>query len=352
MLCPVCNDYHITRAEELVSVARKRFAPCSLCPLPLERVLSKRDPLPSSYTVLKPCACNKRFIDDVIAHIYFLFVEQGVFSGDEALADVGIPMPDPGFFSRQPPYLSSHSLLLLTPHSTAELSHRLVREVPELHGVVSSNNKVPGISASPDYRALEKINTHTYTLSAGCDVRADIFPCSGGSCVIYKQQSCMHIEFPRGYYPKIRSVERYLKRVKPHYFIDACSGSGTLGITAAMNGVPHVVLNDAWYAGAFFSGFNLLVNQESLKYDEVIMHTDYQSMQNTPVRSEPVLIAEAYGDKRSCHVYHGDLWHLGDVLDYTPDLTVIDPFDKKDTGVIDTICSQWRRQYGGEVFVP
>ena len=110
-----------------------------------------------------------------------------------------------------------------------------------------------------------------YTLLAGCDVRASVFNTAFGQVVIYLQQSHMHIEFPREKNPKIDSVERKLNEIMPRIFVDAACGAGTLGLVAAGTGVPCVIMNDAWYAAAFWAAFNLQVNREFFLVDEVRM---------------------------------------------------------------------------------
>ena len=133
-------------------------------------------------------------------------------------------------------------------------------EVPELRGVVKTGDFAPGI-ANPDLHSVPKV----YELLAGCDVGLMFFRLRTGPLVIYKQQSLIHIEFPRPRYPKIRSVEQHVGTPPVKTFVDACSGVGTLGLAAACLGVPHVMMNDAWYASAFWSAFNLEINGSTSK---------------------------------------------------------------------------------------
>ncbi|WP_243669905.1 STAS/SEC14 domain-containing protein, partial [Methanoculleus chikugoensis] len=114
-------------------------------------------------------------------------------------------------------------------------------------GVVRTGAGTPGISDTDAEPA-------GHTLLAGCDVRADIFPTRAGPIAIYKQQSALHVEFPRERDEKILSLEREIDRHRPpRTFVDACSGAGTLGIAAARAGVPRVIANDAWFAAAFWT---------------------------------------------------------------------------------------------------
>jgi hypothetical protein len=341
MDCPVCGNDCIDSAHELLSNLDSVFAPCSEC---RGRILVKRAPLPSRYFE-PPCSCGKRFIDEVFAHIYVILVEEGVFSGTEPLAKVGMPLVHPGFFMPEPPYLSPGSLVLVSQVINRQEAVRIAREVPEIRGIVKSGDYVPGIGSGIARRP------ETYELLAGCDVRANIFASSGGPVVIYQQQSLIHIEFPRGYNPKIEAVEKKLRERNPASFVDAACGAGTLGLVAARTGIPRVILNDAWYAAAFWSAFNLTINREFFAVDDVIIHVSYGDMEAVPVRKEPVLIAEAHG-KQSISVYQGDLDLLWHVLPEEPVLTVLDLFDKGNRELVNRVSSRWREHVSGEVFIP
>ena len=247
----------------------------------------------------------------------------------------------------RPPFLPQKSLTLLTSAATKMTAKRLMEEVPELRGVIKRENFIPGI-ASPDIDSV----TRVYELLAGCDVRADIFPLRTGPLVMYKQQSCIHIEFPRGGYPKIHAVEQHVGNPPAKHFVDACSGVGTLGITAACLGVPHVVLNDAWYASAFWSAFNLEVNREYLRIDRVRIFEQEEDMQKHPVMKEPIKIAETVGEQ-TIEVYQGDFRWLYTVLSLDPPpVTVFDLFEKSDTPALHQILDDWQKNVGGEVFIP
>jgi hypothetical protein len=341
MDCPVCGNDCIDSAHELLSTIGSVFAPCPECRY---RVLDKRAPLPGRYFE-PPCSCGKRFIDEVFAHIYVILVEEGVFSGTEPLAKVGTPLVHPGFFMPEPPHLPSGSLVLVSRIINRPAAVRIAREVPEIRGIVKSGDYIPGITAGVAGRPK------TYELLAGCDVRANIFSCSGGPVVLYQQQSLIHIEFPRDYNPKIDTVEKKLREGNPRTFIDAACGAGTLGLVAARTGTPRIILNDAWYAAAFWSAFNLKINREFFAVDDVIIHASYGEMEAVPVRKEPVLIAETHG-KQCITVYQGDLDLLWHVLPQEPVLTVLDLFDKGNRQLMDRVTSRWREHVSGEVFIP
>ena len=344
MKCPVCGMDCVKSAKEILSDLPMRFLPCPSCSM---RVLDKRAPLPSlEYGQACP-SCGKRFIDEVFAQMWVIMVRAGDLKPTDPLAAVGSPLVHPGYAMDRPPFLPPKSLTLLSPAITKKTAERLVEEVPELRGVILRENFIPGI-ASPDIDSVPRV----YELLAGCDVRADIFPLRTGPIVMYKQQSRIHIEFPRGGYPKIRAVEQHVGDPPVRYFVDACSGVGTLGLAAACLGVPHVVLNDAWYASAFWSAFNLEVNREYLRIDRVRVFEQEEDMQKHPVTKEPIKIAETEGEQL-VEVFQGDFHRLHTVLSADPlPVTVFDFFEKSDTPVLHRVLDDWNRDVGGEVFIP
>jgi hypothetical protein len=169
---------------------------------------------------------------------------------------------------------------------------------------------------------------------------------------MYKQQSLVHIEFSRGYMPKIQAVEHHVGNPPAKLFIDACSGVGTLGLTAASLGVPHVIMNDAWYASAFWSAFNLEVNREYFRITKVRIFEQMEDMVKHPVTKDPIKIAETEG-QQIIEVYQGDfrLLHLVIPRQSFP-VTAIDIFDKKNELGIQKIKKEWGEKIGGDIFVP
>jgi hypothetical protein len=340
MHCPVCGDDCITDARTLLENLPGRFAPCPDC---FGLACDKRVP-PPDLDPAEPCSCGRRFIDEVFAHIYKIMTEEGDLAGTEPLAGVGTPLVHPGFAMQRPPHLPERSLLLLSRSVSRRTAVRLFADVPEVRGVVGAGAGTPGI-ADTDVEPV------THSLLAGCDVRADVFPARTGPIVVYKQQSVMHIEFPRGHDPKIRSVERQITKARPRTFVDACSGAGTLGLIAARMGVPRVICNDAWYAAAYWTACNLQVNRESLGLDRVAVHRDYAGMKSHPVAREPIHVATAGGD-HEIEVYWADLRDLPAVLPPDVDLTAIDLFDKGEAERVRLITGAWQSRVGGGVFIP
>jgi hypothetical protein len=342
MKCPVCGDDCVREAREIIDMIPAVFAGCKDCRM---TILDKSLPPPKD-SYHEACSCGRRSLDDVFAHLYTLLVREGIFTGKEALREVGSPLLHPGYPMVNPPFLLKRSLVLLSRHPDKSVARMIVDEIPEVRGVVRAGKYVPGVTDT----SLKK-PPRTYALLAGCDVRANVFPTTTGPVVIYQQHSAIHIEFPRGYNPKIRSVEDRIARIKPGWFVDVCCGAGTLGLTGARLGVPHVILNDAWYAAAFWSAYNTRVNSEFFKVDDFKMYTDYASMAKHPVGKEPVLIAETEGAQQ-IQIFQADLHALHRVIPKEPVLSVIDLFDKSNQANSGRVIRGWMSQVNGEAFIP
>ena len=343
MQCPVCGQDCVQKAQDLVANLETVFAPCGECP---GNILDKTRP-PPDITVPGACPCGRRFIDDVFVHIYGIMLEEGALSREDPLKRVGMPLVHPGFAMERPPYLPANSLLLLSTVVDGPVAQRIHREVPEIRGVVKCGSFVPG-AVDVDLTSAPR----TYELLAGCDVRADVFYTQHSPVVIYKQQSLIHIEFPRGYDPKIVNVGVRLRHSLPRAFVDASCGAGTLGIIAAQYGVPHVIMNDAWYAAAFWAAFNLSVNADSFPAGEIHILEDYASMASHPVEREPRRIAYT-GGQQLIEVYQGDFRKLPPLIpERDRVVTVIDLFEKGDQELNDRIKKEWQDRVGGEVFIP
>ena len=341
MHCPICGHDCVMDARELLAALPGRFTPCPDC---MGLTYDKRLP-PPDIDPAEPCpSCGKRFIDEVFAHIYQVMAEEGDLAGTEPLAGAGTPLIHPGSALRSAPYLPPGSLILLSGAVEERAASRLVAEIPEVRGVVRAGSGTPGIGDIDAEPA-------THTLLAGCDVRADIFPTRAGPVVVYKQQSALHIEFPRDRNEKIRTLEREIGRRRPKTFVDACSGAGTLGLAAARVGIHHVIYNDAWYAAAAWTAWNLQVNREFLGINEVTVHRSYDDLQRRPVARDPVVVATAAG-AQEVEVYQGDLRLFDTDLLPGVDLTALDLFEKNDAEKIDQIAAAWQARVGGDIFIP
>lgn len=122
---------------------------------------------------------------------------------------------------------------------------------------------------------------------------------------MYQRSSTMHIEMLRPFNPKLAAVARMIERKQPEMVIDGCCGVGTLGIAAAFSGMPHVVLNDRWYAAAFWTAVNISVNRCPLGVDEFVWSIDLADLSSKKIRRCPVVVASASQGARGCSLRSG-----------------------------------------------
>lgn len=343
MFCPVCGHDHVRSYSDVFS-GKPLFSPCSSCiGIIRDKSGPPGDPPP------RLCSCGRAFIDDVFVGLYHILVAEGLFSGEEPLSAVGVPLIDPGIFLRTAPFLPSRSLLLISSAFDIHSARKAFDAIPQVSGILLGTPMVPGVGDLADSSAPAGTE---YQVLCGCDVRGDIFPTAEGPVVVYKKQAAAHIEFPHGIDLKIKSVERAIRRYHPHLFVDACCGAGTLGMVGLKLGVSDALLNDPWYAAAFFSGFNLSVNKGALGLEECSCPRKFSALSSTPVRDEPCVVAEGYGPEHSVLVCQGRMERLAPKISDPSVLTVFDPFDKPRFMRNKSFLSSWMGSVGGEVFIP
>ncbi|WFN34225.1 hypothetical protein L1S32_10315 [Methanogenium sp. S4BF] len=344
MKCPVCGGPCLEKAAEIIRQREGSFLPCPSC---RDTILDKRSP--PSFRRRAPCtACGRRPLDEVVADCWTIMAEQGDLPATAPVMAAGIPLIHPGVALTEPPHLGLSSMVFLSRSVMQEAADRIAAEIPEVKGVVHDSGAVPGIAEMdgtiPEY--------HTNTLRAGCDVRANIFETGETPVTVFMQQSCAHIEYPRGFDPKLVATATEVIRHEPGVFVDAACGVGTLSITAGQYGIPRVIMNDAWGYAAYWAAVNLDINQEALGLERVDMHIAYKDLQEAPVRTEPLKVADAFGDGTHYEVWWGDLHRLFAVLPEKVDLTVIDLFGKENRARMADVVRQWKNEIGGEVFIP
>lgn len=345
MKCSCCGEDHIICPGDITSRPSQFFAPCPQCN-PLPRL--KDRPVSSGEVIPGPCQCNRRFIDDVMADIYQVLHEEGIFHGSEPLSSIGTPLISPGLFLRRPPMLPPRSLLIISDLIPAPVADMVYRKVPELLGIVYHAHEIPGPG---DVTSGQEPSIHEGMLLCGCDVRADIFLSGKGPVVVIKKQADMHIEFPKGIDPKVVTVEEHVRRLHPDVFIDACAGPGTLGITAALFGVPNIVMCDVWHASVWSAIQTIRVNQKKLGITSITICEDITK--RPPVwTGDPALICTATGKGINIQLYNGSYEFLGADLPEGKRLTAFDPFDKESFRKNDPFLTAWKEKIGGEVFIP
>jgi len=300
-----------------------RYLSCSRCPP--EPNLSKS----ISGSLLPPkverCpSCGRAALDAVMLDALRLLQSFGLRDKDDGLRSVGSPLIDVGYPLAYSPRLSRGSLILVGERYSESVAEAMVRDIPEIKGVIQSCG-VPGV-IDPKKKPLKNL------LLAGCDLRADVVSSLMGELVIYKRQSQIHIEFPRDNAPKMRILEELYFQGKLRDVADGLCGPGTLGLMCVLAGAQRVVFNDAWLPAVEDLLVNLEVNRGLLGIEEIELIEPPQGM----VGSDPVLLARARG---ACQieVYHGDLCRLFSRA-RPAGLCLIDHFPGKDTRALQQAC--------------
>jgi len=170
---------------------------------------------------------------------------------------------------------------------------------------------------------------HEYTLLAGCDMRCDVAMSALGELVIYKNQSRIHIEFPResGHKMNVLGKLDLEGLLAGRVVVDGMCGPGTLGLMSMLMGASKVILNDAWHPAIENVLLNLEVNKGLLDVEvERLVPTGDMPL----IRDEPVLVARASrGGNTIAEVYFGDIRRLAGVVDDC-DVCLIDTFPTAD----------------------
>ncbi len=300
-----------------------RYLSCSRCPPEpnLSKSISGRLLPPK---VERCPSCGRAALDAVMLDALRLLQSFGLRDKDDGLRSVGSPLIDVGYPLAYSPRLSRGSLILVGERYSAAAAEAMVRDIPEIKGVIQSCG-VPGV-IDPKKKPLKNL------LLAGCDLRADVVSSLMGELVVYKRQSLIHIEFPRDNAPKMRILEELYFQGRLRDVADGLCGPGTLGLMCVLAGAQRVVFNDAWLPAVEDLLVNLEVNRGLLGIEEIELIEPPQGM----VGSDPVLLARARG---ACQieVYHGDLCRLFSRA-RPAGLCLIDHFPGKDTRALQQAC--------------
>ncbi|OYV12292.1 MAG: hypothetical protein CG440_1642 [Methanosaeta sp. NSM2] len=300
-----------------------RYLSCSRCPPEpnLSKSISGRLLPPK---VERCPSCGRAALDAVMLDALRLLQSFGLRDKDDGLRSVGSPLIDVGYPLAYSPRLSRGSLILVGERYSESVAEAMVRDIPEIKGVIQSCG-VPGV-IDPKKKPLKNL------LLAGCDLRADVVSSLMGELVVYKRQSLIHIEFPRDNAPKMRILEELYFQGRLRDVADGLCGPGTLGLMCVLAGAQRVVFNDAWLPAVEDLLVNLEVNRGLLGIEEIELIEPPQGM----VGSDPVLLARARG---ACQieVYHGDLCRLFSRA-RPAGLCLIDHFPGKDTRALQQAC--------------
>jgi hypothetical protein len=166
-----------------------------------------------------------------------------------------MPLLSPGVPIYARPQIGYKNLLLLTDQPlVAAASERILRDVPEVKGVICGN------PSEPFGLAYKEAIARTCRTLAGCDMRADLVTSAYGQLLIYKSQSKIHIEHDHSK----KMAKLGVLPIADHVVFDALAGPGTLGLTCVLMGAKKVILNDAWLPAVENAYLNLRVNRHIL----------------------------------------------------------------------------------------
>lgn len=237
-----CNQSCIEKKDELLRTVKKKYQPCSDCN---KKILKKSIPLRNQLIIeqldknTQKCPkCGKRHIDIVMAHALKILMEEKQLPSSSSIRKTGTPLITPAAYQEYMPYLSEKTLVLIISNVNKKTAQRMTDEIPEIKAIIKGNiQNTIGIMD-------EKTDKHEYELLSGCDIRCDIQNTDVGEIAIYKNQSKIHIEYPKKESPKITQLKQVLEGYDSPAVIDAMCGPGTLGIYAIKKNAKKVLFND------------------------------------------------------------------------------------------------------------
>lgn len=203
--------------------------------MPLKKQV-KLDQIDKEYMLCSKC--HKRHMDYVMAHILKILIDNNKQSSTASIRKVGTPLITPAIYLEQLPYLPLKSLVIIIKDIDKNTAELIEGQVPEVKAVIR------GDISQTIGQITEDNQVYNYQLMAGCDIRCDIQKTSTGLLPIYKNQSLIHIEYPKEESPKIQKLDKILEKYENPTVIDAMSGVGTLGIYALLKNAKKVIFND------------------------------------------------------------------------------------------------------------
>ena len=291
-----CTENCIKTKDKILENIETKYLPCPECTtktlkkaIPIQRQV-KLEEIDKNYKLCPKC--NKRHIDYVMAHILKILIDNNFSNTSSSIRKVGTPLITPAIYLERLPYLSDESLTIIIKDIDEKTAKIIKEEVPEVKAVIKGDvNQTIG-------QLTEKDNVHNYQLMAGCDIRCDIQQTPTGPLTIYKQQSNIHIEYPKPKSPKIEDLDYMLKKYENPTVIDAMCGVGTLGIYALTKNAKKVIFND--------------INPNAI--DNLKTNLEINDI------------------KENCYeIYNENILDLIELLDETYDIVILDAFPNIDT---------------------
>ena len=324
MDCPRCGKDCFKPAEEIISKLDSYYIACAQCAP--EPNLEKDKPLRDLPREIDRCEyCGKAPLDAVMLDALRVLAEHGLRDNKNSLRSVGSPLINVGYPLAYSPRLGPKNLIIIAEDLTKDAAEDILRTVPEVKGVIL-NRGIPGVVG---FRREVRENI----LLAGCDLRCDVAQSLFGELVIYKNQSEIHIEFPRQSAPKMKILENLYLQGKIRDVVDGLCGPGTLGLMCVLAGAERVILNDIWLPAIENVMLNLEANRNLLQIDKI----EHNERPLTRLAKEPRLISQASG---ACEieVYHGELTLLFSRA-RPGKLCLIDHFPGARTSEIEKACN-------------
>lgn len=316
-VCPECGSKScVEAAERVIEAAPTLYAKCPSCK---DLVLDKTEEinLRSIRFDSSRCeGCGKRPLDVVMAHILASSVQNKKRPG-LTLRQVGTPLLSPSVPIYARPQIGYKNLLLLTDQPIiAAASGRILRDVPEVKGVICGN------AAEPFGLAYKEATAQTCRTVAGCDMRADLVTSAYGQLLIYKSQSKIHIEHDHS--RKIAKLS--VLPIADHFVLDALAGPGTLGLTCVLMGAKRVTLNDAWLPAVENAYLNLRVNRSTLGIQSISRASEPAKAGAAKASgSSSYLFATAKTHRAFIKLYHGAFEEF-DIEGSGTHVILVDPF--------------------------
>lgn len=329
MKCPTCNGDCIISPDKVIDELFRKYLACGSCPTDPGYI--KSAPLFENLNGAsgKCIKCGRRHLDHVIGNVLSILKERGLFPDEASLKDVGTPLIAFGFQIPYPPRLDKKSLVLIMDSVTKDIANEIVRQVPELKGVVKRTGMQSQSIGILDTTSLP----HTYELLAGCDMRCDVVSASFGEIIVYKNQSKIHIEFNNTKTAKMEGLF-FNGKLENAGVIDAFCGPGTLGMLSILAGAKQVIFNDAWLPALENTILNLKANSSILGIKLDFEKTDYHKL----IGDEPELLARGNGSAQVL-VYHGDIRKLNKVVKRY-DICLLDAFPAVDPSRFMAACNE------------
>lgn len=314
-----CRADCIVPSNHVLESIGTLYSPCDTCQnwnLKKFKPLAEQVDLDTLDVDFGSCICGRRHLDIVMAHVLKIMMEAGVRDSKTTLRNACVPLITPAYPTATVPHLPEDSLVILVDDTPQEVAKKILKEVPEVKGVLKGSiSRTVGLKDSDS-------DPQTYHLLAGCDMRCDVVQTPYGAMTIYKAQGEIHVEFPKPTSPKVSILRKHLDRYPDASVLDCTCGPGTLGIACLKAGASRVVFNDLWYPAARTAALNLEVNGFPVKIPGNLKELEGLSWSSpeTPV---------ALGD--NFEVYSADLRELKNILDERFDICIIDAFPGVET---------------------